>query len=402
MVQAEVLRFADSFTGHTSVGVNEYMRTIDTPEARLQGLQWKLALDAAALAIATGPSPLASVLDLVTLASLARVTLERRAADPESGSAFDSWRNESRTAEANAWKMAAGILTAEQQNEFRGVLDQWLADNATTSMAFFRRPQELATGVRESREKASKGGSVFKLVGLDPMAGLDPAVREAARARLFAERALYTSQRLPILLRWQLELLSERFLSHEQITNALTGIEHLSLATEAASQTAVELAHQFTAEREAIIDAFAAQEGQLRELSAEVAQTLGAGEKMSTSLNATIVTFDKLMDRFGVGPDKEEDPGRRRFDILDYARTAEQIAATAQQLNVLIHDTSATLDAPGLDQRITSLNAVAAQVRADAKSVLNHAFALATGLVLLIFACAALYRRTDRRWIPTT
>jgi hypothetical protein len=123
---------------------------------------------------------------------------------------------------------------------------------------------------------------------------------------------------------------------------------------------------------------------------------------MSASLNATLVTFDKLMDRFGVGDEEHRDPNARRFDILDYERTAEQIGATAQQLNVLLNATSVTVNAPALDERIASLKAGAAQARADAEFVLNRAFALAAGLVLLIFACAALYRRTDRRRMPST
>ena len=39
-------------------------------------------------------------------------------------------------------------------------------------------------------------------------AGLDPAVREVTRTRLFAERAMFTFQHMPFLLRWQTELLT--------------------------------------------------------------------------------------------------------------------------------------------------------------------------------------------------
>jgi len=42
---------------------------------------------------------------------------------------------------------------------------------------------------------------------VDPLAGLDPAVRELTQTRLFADRALYVVQRMPRLLRWQTELL---------------------------------------------------------------------------------------------------------------------------------------------------------------------------------------------------
>jgi len=80
----------------------------------------------------------------------------------------------------------------------------------------------------------------------------------------------------------------------------------------------------------------------------------------------------------------------------------------AQQLDALLKDANGTLDSPALDKRIAELNAVTARARADAKSVLNHAFLLGAGLILLAFACALTYRRIvsrglsapDRRGLP--
>jgi len=215
------------------------------------------------------------------------------------------------------------------------------------------------------------------------------------RTRLFAERALFALERMPFLVRWQTEVLAEQLLRQEQLTNVIASADRLSRAVESASQTAASLSDRVSAERKAILDAFDTHEGKLKELSAEVGQTLAAGEKMSTSLNTTITTFDALMKRFGVGepsttpPDTNSPP----FNILDYARTAEQITTMAQQLSALIKDTSGTLDAPALDKRIAQLSALSGEARANAKSVLNHAFLLAAGLLVLAFACALVYRR---------
>jgi hypothetical protein len=51
------------------------------------------------------------------------------------------------------------------------------------------------------------------------------------------------------------------------------------------------------------------------------------------------------------------------------------------------------VEAPALDKRIAQLNALSGRARADAKSVLNHAFVLVAGLIVLSFACAFVYRR---------
>jgi hypothetical protein len=132
-------------------------------------------------------------------------------------------------------------------------------------------------------------------------------------------------------------------------------------------------------------------------------QTLIAGEKMSTSLNTTVVSFDGLMKRFGVGEPDTSPPETNSapFNILDYARTAEQVANMAQQLDALIKDASGTVDTPALDKRIAQLGAFSAQARTDAKSVVNHAFLLIGSLIILGFACALLYRRLSQTRTPT-
>ncbi|MHB1306609.1 MAG: hypothetical protein ACYDC1_14315 [Limisphaerales bacterium] len=117
---------------------------------------------------------------------------------------------------------------------------------------------------------------------------------------------------------------------------------------------------------------------------------------MSSSLNTTLTTFDALMKRFGVGePDTAPAPpsDARPLDILDYARTAEQLAVAARELDALLKEATNTLDSPALTARLKDLNAVSDRIKADARSVLNHAFLLGAGLVLLTFVCGVAYRR---------
>ena len=74
-----------------------------------------------------------------------------------------------------------------------------------------------------------------------------------------------------------------------------------------------------------------------------------------------------------------------RGQILDYARTAEQIAAMAQGLDALVKDTGNTVAAQ-MNQRLSELRSVSGRARADAISVLNHAALLAAGLIVLALA----------------
>lgn len=399
ILQAELQRYSDDFCGRTSVALDEYASRVNTPGGRTEALQWKVAVNSSAIAIATGPNPTADLLDFVSLATLVRTFLDEQTNNPVAAEALVPWLKTSRHLETNAWKMADRVLTSTQQAEFQAVIRRWSAQNTNLGITFFARPQDFVAGPRQSGQSESLSGSVFNLVGLDPMAGLDPAVREITRSRLFGERALFALERMPVLVRWQTDLLADQMLARLPLTNALASADRLSGAVESASQTAARLPDQISAERKAILDALDAQEGRLAKLSTDLTRTLTAGEQMSTSVNTTLITFDALMKRFGVGepatapPDTNSPP----FNILDYARTAGQVADAAQKLDVLIKDAGSTLDSPALDKRIADLNELSERTQADAKSVLNHAFFLGAGLILLGFACALIYRRVGLR-----
>ena len=403
MLQVELQRYADEFAARTVAALEAYARDAGTPQARSESLQWKASVASAVVNIASGPNPTANLLDFLALATISRTMLEERSTQSAQGQSLQLWLETSRSLETEAWRLAAGIFTPAQQEELRDNIRKWWDSQTGARSAFFARPQEFSSLIRETGQTSAKPGSIFALVGLDPTSGLDPAVREVTRTRLFAERALYAAERMPILLRWHIELLTDQLLRQEQLTNAIASADRLSRAAESASQTAASLPDRVSAERKAILDAFDKQEGRLRELSVEVSQTLTAGEKMSTSLNTTIATFDALMKRFGVGEPSSSPPDTNSppFNILDYARTAERIAAMAQQLDALIKDASGTMDAPALDKRIAQLTDLSGKARADARAVLNHAFLLATGLLVLSFACALLYRRLGARGTTT-
>src|SRR5262249_43244341 len=211
-LQSELLRYADDFTGRTTEGANEYARRVNTSKARAEALNWKLALDSCALGIATGANPTANLIDFLALSTITGAFLEQRASSSELPGAFDLWLENSRVLETNAWNIAEHVLTTDQQQEVRTNITRWLVQNAKEGAGFLTRPQALASGIRQSGEKEGKPGSVFGLVGLDPMSGLDPAVREVTRTRLFAERALYAMERMPSLVRLQTEVLTEQLL----------------------------------------------------------------------------------------------------------------------------------------------------------------------------------------------
>jgi hypothetical protein len=389
-VQLQLQRFTDDFLSQTEQALDDYAQRVGTDSARAEALRLKLVSGSSLLSIVSGPNPTANLLDLVSVTVLTRRTIEDYWMKEPNGAAFQRWLDASRILETNVWLLAARFLTPAQVDEVRQAIDDWYARTPELRTAFFARPGEFASMLRASKEKGSELNGVFSLVNLDPTVGLDPAVREITRSRLFAERAMFTMQRMPFLLRMQIELMGYQLAQQPAVQLALTNTvrltdsaDRISRATEGISQTAAQLPDRLSAERKEIMSSLEQQEGKLQALVAEVDRSLASGEKMSSSLNITITNLDALMKRFGVGepstnaapPDTNSAP----FNILDYGKAAGQIGDMAKELNTLIG--SANQSAPEM-QRLSQ------QASANLAEAMNHGFRLGLVLIAVLLAGA--------------
>lgn len=388
-LQVQVQRFTDDFTSRTTQALDEYALQVGTESARVEALKLKLVFGSALVNIASGPNPNANLIDLVCGVWLTRKTIEDYWMKMPNGRDFEPWLETSRRLETNVWQLAASQMSPAQINELHEAIRQWYAENPEVRLGFFARPHEFVSLMRMKQSKEAGASSVFSLAGLDPMAGIDPAVREITRTRLFAERALFTLQRMPYLLRLQTELLAHEVTVEPAVQQALTNVarlsdsaDRISRATESVSQTAAQLPDQISAERKEILAALDQQEGKLRDLASEVNRSLVSAEKMSTSLNITITNFDALMKRFGVGepstnapPDTNSPP----FNILDYGQVAQQVGAMAKDLNTLVSS---------VNQNVPQLERLSQTATGDAQKLVDRAFHL--GLVLIAVLLAGL------------
>ncbi len=398
VLQLKLMRYADDSVSRINRTVEDFVARPETTQEEIAlGMRARLAHSRTLIGLATGPNPNVALLDLISMASLTRMSLDTAVTDLPDGNKYQPMLETALAMETNVWAMAGELLKPEQQQELRTAIEDWYRDNARPERTVFSRPQEFATGIRKAMESGSKkDGGFFSMLTLDPMAGLDPAVREVTETRLFAERALFAAQHAPRLLRWEIELLTWELSHQPEMQTLLSNSTSLTASLDRASRTAAELPDRITSEREAILSELKDQEGQLVALSAEIKQTLEAGGQMSTSLNTTITTFDGLMKRFGVGepkPEKAADPNAKPFDILDYAQTAEHVAGMADQLHGVLTELNATLDSPALDTQIAKLNDVSARTAAEVKDILTHATLLVAGLIALTILGVLVVRR---------
>lgn len=394
-MQVGLQRFADEFMNELAGELDEYARKAGTPEARSQAMRWKVQVAASVIAVASGPNPVANLCDILVLSTLAKLVFETHASQAADPAAFQGLVDASRGLEQEAWKLGRRVLDEPKRQQLRELVDEWREKNPEGALTFFSRPREITSVIRQAGRKngdESSSRNVLGFIGLDPLSSLDPAVREVTESRLVAERALFTAQRMPILLQWQVELLSDGLLRRPELKDVTVSADRIGRAAESIGETAARLPEDFAKERAALVGALETHEGKLADLSQEIRRTLEAGAAMSNALDKTIVTFDGLMARFGVGePDPPKPPGNdagreaRPFDIREYTRAAEQLTAAATELGGMLREARQTVDSPVIERRID-----------DAKSVVDRAFLFAGGLVVLAFACALAYRRLRR------
>jgi hypothetical protein len=388
-----VQQMADEYILRTGQALDEYERIRGTsPETAVMVLQWKGVVLAYAMRIASGNNPYANLVDMVTLIDLNRAALEDYWIHTTNGPAFQPWLEASKILETNAWKAAGTVFSRAQVDQLRKTLDEYRRTHPNAEYPLFARPLDFSSALKATTARNESESSLLGWVGLDPSMGLDPTLQEVTRTRLFAERAMFTFQRMPTLMRLHMELLTMNVLHQPELQQTFTNTTRLTESVDRISRTAAELPSQ-------VSTLMQQQEGPLRDLTAQVGRSLAQAEKTSDSLNVTLTSLDALMKRFGVGepntnPVVAVDTNSQPFRILDYAETAEKIGGMATNLTALI---------ARVDQSTPQVTQLSQQAAADARQLVNHAFRM--GLILIgvllvgaVLACL-LYRILARRFL---
>jgi hypothetical protein len=393
-LQLKVMRFADEYTGRIFEPIENFLVNSKSPEARLKAQNWRLSQSTSAYTIASGPNPITNALDMVVLATLSRMVMEDAWTKERYGEQATPLLEAHKALEPQAWAMLDSVLTAEQIQQLHGVIDKWREDHPNVRAVAYIHFRDFAKSIgRPRREEEYSSGSLFALLGLDPLSNLDPAVRELAQTRQLAERTIYYVQRMPNLLDMQIERLTYQFAVMPETQDLLLNADRISLAAEAAGH----LPQVVASEREAAINQFMsalnAEQSQMRSLVTELKGALEAGSETSDSLTTTIRSLDAFVARFD--KPKQRPPGAppgRPFDINDYAATARDLAGAAQQLQALIVQ---------LDSSSTGVERLTASAAGDLRAVVDHAYWRAVELILIlvaaILAAALIYRFASRR-----
>jgi len=405
-VQQTLMRFTGEFSAQMIAGI-DLLRLGTNDVDPKETLNMKIVIVSEPCAIASGPNAVANLLDMTVFVTVTRLAIEDYWQPKIFGDSAQPILEACRSLETNIWEIAGKLLSAPQLEELRQAIAAWRQLHPVPERVMGARAVGFATEVARARKADTAApGSVFGLLGLDPLSGLDPATREIALSRMFAERALFIAQWMPRLVRWQIELMSLNAVSMPEVQQVITNTTHLAASVDRFATIAEKLPGQIGTEREEILKTIDSQAKQLTPLVNEVRQTLAAGSQMSTSLNTTITTFDALMKRFGVGETNRSGsaglPGTNAqpFRILDYGQTAVQLEGMARQLTELVRTFDQTIGSSNLTQLSTQAGPVIDSAQSAGKQVVDYAFWKGILFVGIALAAALIYRFLATRLSP--
>lgn len=399
LLQQRLMRFTDDFAGSMLVAIDALREGTNAPNPiELQRL--RLNCVGGCFVVVSGPNEMMNLVDLYRLVSLTRALVEEQWLPGPYGESARPMLEACQRAETNITQIAASVLNPEQLEELRASVAHFKQEHPDIRGALFTRGLGVNAETSTARQTTGdSGGGILNLLMIDPLAGLDPAARELAETRLFAERALYVAQRTPMLLRWQSELLVLETAEMPAIRDVRTNADRISATLERTGAVAEQIPSLLRSEREQWTKTIVAQETQLTNLAAQVKVTLDAGTKMSDSVNTTLTTMQRLHESLESGGAKQSNSPAAEtepFRILDYAETAQRIESAADRLTGLLLTLDQTLGSTNLASLAIQVTPAVQQAQAGGRDLVDYAFRKAVLLVgiscALVLGSALVFR----------
>lgn len=405
-LQEEMLRFADHFMAST-IRASSSLQRDGKPIDQTEMVKIKVRLTSETLAMVTTSNSIGTLIDLLMLSSAARIRVEDTWMPKVYGDSAKPLVQALRDREREIWKFAKKVLPEPQLQELRSAIEIWRKESiekATTDLETIASLQLVNEVKNASRQRSDvfTAASVFQLLDIDPLAGLDPATRELTETRLFGDRALFVGQRMPQLMEWQMELLTARTADLPVVQKVVDGTSILAASSGRVSQTVGELPALIRSEREHLLNFMKSERQGMVDLGKQFGETFSEGTRMSESLDDTLKTYSALQDQL----DRlSKQPNTEPFHIKDWTESAIQLTNAAQSIRQLLLDLPKSTDPATHERLALQVDALAKQAKVEGESLLRYA--LVTSLLFVAATCMLLlatglaYRLLVARLMPS-
>jgi len=413
-LQSELMSYADRFVSIISQAYEDFDALKPKPDARqviLGDLVYSLS---SVYSIAAEPNPQVGLLDMVAVTTLGRIIYEdnmRR----KYGKSTDVLVVGFRQMETDIWRIAAKVLTKEQQEELRQLILYWRKNNPDKVVYNYLRFSDFAAQRRNSTlVKKTQAGGLFKTV--------KEVTQQVEETRMLAERGIFLATRLPLLMGNFAEVRMSQLLVSPETSKILADVHTFSKVSERLASVAEQLPNRLmkdvsklqkqtvnqvmtgidkwsvvtldnvmakvAIEREAFINQFmnrliGEQKIALEAIMTEEQQITGLVTELRKTVegaNNLLQTADTLTEKFNVGQPSAEPEDSKPFDIKDYQDTIAEATT-------LVDSTNRLVATAGLENLLPQLIQAIDRIEGEGEELIDHSFR--QGLLLILIAMGA-------------
>ena len=394
-LQSHLMGFADDFALAIMHAGTTFEENAENPEERARIRRWTLSHVNAAVVLAAGPNPAINLVDLAGMTTLGRQAFEDDWL-PAFGARGQQLFEVHQRYENEIWRLVERVLKPEPLQQLREIIKEWEETHPEKRFGAFVGLCDYAKARYQSPERVrTRSGSLFSIFYMDPMAGLDPAMRQLEQTRYFAERSIFYAQRLPGIIRLQLELLLSEFGAAPPTQKAFETVKEFRDAAQRFNDILEHLPERLGKEQRQVIEDFFAQD-KLKDKLGEFNTTFNAAKAMAESLEQATRSVGMLVTQFSNTNNQSSTP-KRPFDVTDYGTTAEKIDRAAVQLATTLDSLDRVVRSPGWTERVTEVNGVMGRTEQASHRLIERAFWLALVLIAAALVAALMYRLGSRR-----
>jgi hypothetical protein len=303
-----------------------------------------------------------------------------------------------------AWKIDADYYAKSQLDSLDAYLSKWIARHPDAHAVADVRLDSLADVQGQASVAHTGGGLSFPTI-----INIDQATRSVDQVRRLGESALFVSQRMPTLLRWQAELLALNLANQPSAQREMAAVDD---ANATLAKITPDLKY-FLTTVPATLDKL---QPEIHNLVTTLPATLKDSQPLvdklqltTADIRASLVTIDDISKRFGPVPGAATQPAASQpagepFSIEKYSQAAAQLADTAKSLRELVDSSDKMLETPAWAARFKDINGLTEgrikELDRITQERVDHIYTRCIEAILVLFGCLVVYRVIATKMLP--
>lgn len=381
-LEDHVRRFADRYITRVAVAANRVKNESDDDPKIMNFMQrWKAVSYTSVVDIAIGQNAVTNLMDMMTLTRLSRLMVESYWAPEYLGPELGEGLLQAYVdLEEDIWTVADDVLTAQQQQELKDLIDDWHARNPEQIYPWYVKMSDFSGQRAASLAAVQQSGGMLQEVA---------RAREAAEEiQAFGERVLFYLQRAPMITSAEFGSGASEVLGGPEISGAMDDMDRFVTAVE----RLVDVVEQLPGGELEAVNQFMNRVGEERRA---LIQDIGSSDTDISNLIVELLPVLESLERTVVAA-KIKNPDSKPFVISEYTDLVSESATTALELRLLVEKIDSLM------RNSEELPPLVALIVDAENQMVDRAFLQAIALILVFFAALLGYRLLARKLLPTS